>query len=234
MDARATCISVVVPVFNEAGNIRPLADEIRDAVEGRMDYELVFVDDGSIDGTAEEIEAVMRDNANVLLQRHERNRGQSAAVRTGVKAAGANTIVVLDGDGQNDPGDIPMLVDQLCKEPTLSLVIGERRGRRDSWLRRLSSRIANGVRSRLLGDGISDTGCGIKAFYRDEFLDLPSFDHMHRFIPALVKINGGNVLSVPVSHRPRLEGQSKYGVNNRLWVGIVDMLGVKWLQKRRM
>lgn len=234
MDSLATKISVVVPVFNEAGNIRPLADEVRDAVTGLMDYELVFVDDGSTDGTVEEIEAVTRNDPQVMMQRHEKNRGQSAAVRTGVKAASSNVIVVLDGDGQNDPGDIPRLVEKLAMEPALSLVIGERQKRKDNWLRRLSSRVANGVRSRLLGDGISDTGCGLKAFYRDQFLDLPAFNHMHRFMPALVKIHGGTVRSVPVNHRPRLEGQSKYGLNNRLWVGIVDLLGVKWLQKRRI
>lgn len=234
MKSEATKISVVIPVFNEAGNIRPLADEVRDALAERGDYELVFVDDGSSDGTASEIEEVMRDDPHVTMQRHEKNRGQSAAVRTGVKAANANVVVVLDGDGQNDPGDIPQLVEQLANEPTLSLVIGERQKRKDTWLRRFSSRVANGVRSRILGDGISDTGCGLKAFYRDEFLDLPAFNHMHRFMPALMKINGGSVRSVPVNHRPRQEGQSKYGVNNRLWVGIVDMLGVMWLQKRRM
>lgn len=234
MESETAGISVVIPVLNETGNVRPLADEVRNALAERLDYELVFVDDGSTDGTAEEIEAVMRDDARVKLQRHESNRGQSAAVRTGVKAASSNVIAVLDGDGQNDPGDIPRLVEELIGSPALSLVIGERRKRRDSWLKRVSSRVANGVRSRLLGDGVPDTGCGIKAFYRDQFLDLPAFDHMHRFMPALMQINGGGVRSLPVNHRPRVEGKSKYGVSNRLWVGIIDMLGVKWLQKRRM
>lgn len=234
MGCEATKISIVVPVLNEAGNIRPLADEVQDTLAERGEYELLFVDDGSSDGTAREIEEVMRDDPHVKMQRHENSRGQSAAVRTGVKAANSNMIVVIDGDGQNDPGDIPRLVEQLATERTLRLIIGERQKRKDTWLRRVSSRVANGVRSRILGDGISDTGCGIKAFYRDDFLDLPAFNHMHRFIPALMKMNGGGIRSVPVNHRPRQHGQSKYGVNNRLWVGIIDLLGVLWLQKRRM
>lgn len=234
MEQHRTMISVVVPVVNEAGNILPLADEVRSALAGQLGYEIVFVDDGSSDSTVNEIELVMRNDPCVTVMRHRVNRGQSAAVRTGVKAARSDVIVVLDGDGQNDPGDIPRLVGQLGANPTVSLVIGERRKRRDTWLRRVSSRIANGVRGRILHDGVSDTGCGIKAFYRDQFLELPAFDHMHRFMPALVQRNGGTVCSVPVNHRPRREGRSKYGVNNRLWAGIVDMLGVMWLQKRRI
>lgn len=234
MESQKTQISIVVPVLDESGNVRPLANEVHEALAGRLDYEIVFVDDGSSDGTVHEIREVARDDPRVRLQRHDRNRGQSAAVRTGVKAARSNVVVVLDGDGQNDPRDIPRLVGQLGMVPRLSLVIGERRRRRDTWLRRMSSRVANGVRGRMLHDGVGDTGCGIKAFYRDQFLDLPAFDHMHRFMPALVQRNGGRVCSVPVNHRPRREGASKYGINNRLWVGIVDLLGVMWLQKRRI
>lgn len=231
---RVAAVSVVVPVFNEAGNIQPLAAEMREALQGRFRYELVFVDDGSTDGTPDEIERAIAADPAIRMCRHDRNRGQSAAVRSGVRAARYEVVAVLDGDGQNDPRDIPKLYGQLAMVPGLSLVIGERRKRRDNWLRRVSSRVANRIRSSLLGDGISDTGCGLKVFYRDQFLDLPAFDHMHRFLPALVQRNGGRVYAVPVNHRPRLCGKSKYGVNNRLWVGITDLLGVMWLQKRRI
>ena len=227
-------VSVVVPVYNERGNIKPLADEVAETLTGRISYELIFVDDCSTDETLAEIDDVIVANPLVSGRRHEKNRGQSAAVRTGVIAARAKAVAVLDGDCQNDPKDLPKLIGQLAAVPGLSLVIGERRKRQDSQLRRISSRIANSVRSRLLGDGVSDTGCGIKVFYRDEYLNLPAFDHMHRFLPALMQRNGGKVCSVSVNHRPRLHGTSKYGVSNRLWVGITDMLGVIWLQKRRL
>lgn len=234
MPDRKPGISVVVPVYNESGNIRPLAEEVARALAGHITFELIFVDDCSEDATLAEIDSAMADNPRVAVQRHQRNRGQSAGVRTGVLAARAPIIATLDGDGQNDPGDIPALYERLIAEPGLSMVIGERRQRQDSWLRKLSSSVANSVRSTLLRDETRDTGCGIKVFRRDEFLNLPAFDHMHRFMPALMQRNGGRVCAVPVHHRPRLHGESKYGVNNRLWVGIVDMLGVFWLQKRRI
>lgn len=228
-------ISVVVPVCNEAGNIGPLADEVFDALAGRIHYELIFVDDGSVDGTPDEVERVIKQNpASVLLFKHGRNRGQSAAVRTGVKIARAHVVAVLDGDGQNDPADILKLYGELMADRRVTMVIGERRSRTDGWVRRMSSRVANGVRSRLLGDGISDTGCGIKVFHRRSFLELPAFDHMHRFLPALVQREGGIVIARPANHRPRRHGLSKYGVTNRLWAGVVDMLGVRWLQKRHL
>jgi len=227
-------ITVVIPVYNESGNIQPLSDEVRQALTGRMAYELIFVDDGSNDGTGDEIRAAALRDSRIVLAMHSSNRGQSAAVRTGVAHARFPIVAVLDGDGQNDPRDIPKLYGQLLAASRLQLVIGKRVSRRDSRLRLWSSRIANAVRARLLGDGISDTGCGIKVFYRDAFLALPAFDHMHRFLPALVLRDGGMVYAVPVNHRPRRHGQSKYGVRNRLWVGITDMLGVMWLQKRRL
>lgn len=227
-------ISVVVPVYDEGANIRPLATEIRATLAERVDYELIYVDDGSIDDTADEVERLTNQDPTVFLCRHDRNRGQSAAVRTGVKAAKSEIVVVLDGDGQNDPADIPALLDSLLRDSAVSLVIGERQKRRDNWLRRASSRVANGVRSWLLKDGINDTGCGIKVFRRQDFLDLPAFDHMHRFLPALFQRNGGKVMAVPVNHRARLTGYSKYGVSNRLWVGIADLIGVMWLQNRRI
>jgi len=234
MESNPISLSVVVPVFNEAGNIRPLASEIEEALAGSLRYELIFVNDGSTDRTADEIRGLMADDPRVRIKSHEENRGQSAGVRTGVKAARSDTVAVLDGDGQNDPGDIPKMLEELVRDNALGMVIGQRVKRSDNWLRILSSRVANGVRSRLLGDGVSDTGCGIKVFYRDDFLGLPSFDHMHRFLPALMQSSGRDVASVPVHHRARREGYSKYGVNNRLWVGIVDLLGVMWLKRRRI
>ena len=234
MNGKTPSVSVVVPVYNEAGNVEPLAREVFKALDGRMNFELVFVDDGSTDGTREVLEALRASNEAVVVCLHSANCGQSAAVRTGVKAARHRVVAVLDGDGQNDPQDIPRLIGRLAASRSIRLVIGERRKRRDRVLRRVSSRVANAVRSRLLGDGISDTGCGIKVFYRDEYLDLPAFDHMHRFLPALVQRNGGEVHAVPVNHRPRRSGESKYGVGNRLWVGITDMIGVMWLQRRRI
>jgi len=234
MEKQPTSLSVVVPVYNEAGNIAPLAAEVAEALAGQHEYELIFVDDGSKDDTADQVRALMARDPHVRVETHAVNRGQSAGVRTGVLAARSPIIAVLDGDGQNDPHDFPMLLEKLASNPQLGLVIGQRTKRKDSWLRILSSRVANSVRSSLLGDGVSDTGCGIKVFYRDQFLDLPAFNHMHRFLPALIRSGGREVASVPVNHRPRNEGLSKYGVNNRLWVGIVDLLGVMWLQRRRI
>lgn len=228
-------LSVVVPVFNEADNIRPLLEEIRTALEGHLDYEVIYVDDGSRDETL----AVLRDckyefpRLRVLV--HAAGCGQSAAIRSGVKAARAPWIATLDGDGQNDPADIPNLWARLradSGDPPLWLIAGWRRRRRDTAVKRLASRVANGVRRRLLGDDTPDTGCGLKLFRRDVFLELPWFDHMHRFLPALVQRAGGRVVSVTVHHRPRARGQSKYGVFDRLWVGIVDLFGVSWLQRR--
>ncbi len=227
-------LSVVVPVFNETGNILPLADEIRSTLDRRLRYELIFVDDGSVDATSGEIaEAVLRDT-RVRSLHHSANLGQSAAVRSGVAAAEAKVVAVLDGDGQNDPRDLPRLYGQLRAVSKLGMVIGERRHCRDHWPRRVSSRLASRIRCRLLGDGIRDTGCGIKVFYRDAYLSLPAFDHMHRYLPALMQRSGTKVYAVPVNHRPRQYGRSKYGFSNRLWAGIADVLGVMWLQKRRL
>lgn len=232
-------VSVVVPVFNEAGNVAPLAGEIVAAMAGREDYEIVFVDDGSTDGTPAALAEMTQKFARFRALVHDRNAGQSAAIRSGVMGARGAWIVTLDGDGQNDPADIPLLFGA-AEEPgapkNLAMVAGVRAKRRDNWLRRASSRIANTVRARLLGDRTPDTGCGLKLFRRDAFLDLPSFDHMHRFLPALMLRDGGGVVHVEVRHRPRLSGQSKYGlgINSRLWVGIVDLVGVRWLQRRAL
>ena len=227
-------LSVVIPVRNEAPNIEPLVTEIRAALDGRLDYEIVYVDDGSSDGTAAAIRALAHNFPRLRLVRHAKSCGQSTAVRTGVKAARSPWIATLDGDGQNDPADIPRLWEIARAAPATPplLVAGHRQKRRDTLTKRLSSRLANGVRRRLLGDGTPDTGCGLKLFRRDLFLDLPYFDHMHRFLPALVQRAGGRTVSVPVNHRPRQRGTSNYGVFDRLWVGISDLFGVMWLQRR--
>src|SRR5215472_13239188 len=227
-------LSVVIPVQNEADNIAPLVDEIGAALEGLVEYEILYVDDGSNDATASEILRLASTMPRVRLLRHTRNCGQSAAIRTGVRAACAAWVVTLDGDGQNDPADIPILW-HLSREASANpprLITGYREQRQDSWSKRWASRIANAIRRRLLGDHTPDAGCGLKLFPRGLFLDLPNFDHMHRFLPALVLREGGAVQSVPVNHRPRCRGISKYGVFDRLGVGIIDLLGVMWLQRR--
>jgi dolichol-phosphate mannosyltransferase len=229
-------VSVVVPVCNEEENIEPLALEVRDALRGRYTFELIFVDDGSTDGTAAEALRVRGESVPELrLLRHEHRSGQSTAVATGVQAARYDWIATLDGDGQNDPADIPRLLDFLTTAggQGLKLVMGNRSVRHDDWLRRLSSRVANGVRGRLLRDGTPDTGCGIKVFDRATFLELPRFDHMHRFMPALFQRAGARVASVPVAHRARTRGTSKYGLFDRLWVGITDLFGMMWLIRRQ-
>jgi dolichol-phosphate mannosyltransferase len=228
--------SVVVPVHNESANVPPLLAEIEAALNG-TDFEAVFVDDRSSDDTLPVLRDLARSRPWLRVLSHRRNCGQSAALLSGVRAAAGPLVATLDGDGQNDPADIPALAarwqalhDAAPDRPVL--IAGWRSKRQDTTLRRWSSRVANGVRARLLGDATPDTGCGLKVFARNDFLALPWFDHMHRFLPALVRRAGGQVESVPVAHRPRLKGQSHYGVHNRLWVGLVDLLGVMWLQRR--
>ena len=228
-------VSVVIPVCNEQDNVLPLAREIHAALEDRYGYDTILVDDGSTDGTGDAVRAARADGMpEIRLIRHAVRSGQSAAVATGVREARAPWIATLDGDGQNDPADIPSLLDAMrqAASPRLKLVMGNRTTRRDSWLRRLSSRVANGVRGGLLRDGTPDTGCGIKVFDRAVFLDMPRFNHMHRFMPALYQREGYEVISVPVNHRERTRGKSKYGLHNRLWVGIVDLFGMMWLIRR--
>jgi dolichol-phosphate mannosyltransferase len=221
-------LSVVVPVCNEEDNIAPLIKEINAAFKD-LAIEILYVDDGSTDGTVDAIRRVREEGIAVRLLRHSVRRGQSAAVHSGIRHAQAEWVATLDGDGQNDPADLPRLY--ALREQAM-LVIGNRVQRRDTWLRHWQSRIANGVRGRMLGDGTPDTGCGIKVMHRDTFLQLPYFDHMHRFLPALFQRAGEPVLSVPVAHRPRERGTSKYGLFDRLWVGIVDIFGVMWLRRR--
>jgi dolichol-phosphate mannosyltransferase len=229
-------LSVVIPVCNEADNVLPLAREIAAALRPRMTIEILFVDDGSDDGTLAAMRAARDEIPEIRLLRHSRRSGQSAAVHTGVRRARGTWIATLDGDGQNDPADFPAMLDALdqaqAADSAVRLVMGNRVTRRDTWLRRMSSRVANGVRGWLLDDGTPDTGCGIKLMHRETFLELPFFDHMHRFLPALYQRQGARVISVPVNHRPRTRGTSKYGLHNRLWVGIVDMFGVMWLRSR--
>ncbi|HEV8609723.1 MAG TPA: glycosyltransferase family 2 protein [Thermoanaerobaculia bacterium] len=227
-------ISVVVPARDEAENVAPLLEDVRAALEGRVDYEVVFVDDGSVDGTPIRLRELSRAFPRLRWVSHRSSCGQSAAIWTGVRLSRAPWIVTLDGDGQNDPADIPSLLEvRADRGANVNLLVNGRRQRRqDTWVKRTSSRIANGVRRRVLGDDTSDTGCGLKLFPREAFLALPFFDHMHRFLPALMRRGGSEIVSVPVRHRERRHGRSHYGVHNRLWAGIVDMLGVLWLQRR--
>lgn len=225
-------LAVVVPVKDEADNIMPLVTEIDAALAGRIAHEIVYVDDGSGDATPERLAEARRRFAQLRVIRHSESCGQSAAVATGVRAARAPWIATLDGDGQNDPADIPALMERARAAGAPVLVAGQRIKRRDSGLKRFSSRLANGVRNALLKDGVPDTGCGLKVFRRDDFLALPYFDHIHRFLPALMIRLGRGVVLVPVNHRPRTRGTSKYGVLNRVFVGITDILGVRWLQRR--
>jgi dolichol-phosphate mannosyltransferase len=232
----ALALSVVIPAHNERDNIVALLEEIDAALSGRIEYEVVVVDDCSSDDSIVHLRTLMADRPRLRGWHHRTNGGQSTALLTGVRMARAPLVATLDGDGQNDPADIVVLLQQWDRERSSEggplLLAGWRATRRDTWLRRLSSSVANGLRSRLLGDGTPDTGCGLKLFERETFLALPYFDHMHRFLPALVRRQGGRVVSVPVNHRPRTRGQSHYGVWNRLGVGIVDLVGVLWLSRR--
>jgi len=225
-------ISIVVPVYDEEGAAPGLAREIAAAFAGRA-YELIFVDDASRDGVFAALQALAAEIPALRLVRHARNAGQSRAIRTGVAAARAQIVVTLDGDGQNDPADAPRLADLLAAgPPSLGLVGGLRVRRRDSAARRAASRIANGVRRRLLDDAAADTGCGLKAFRREAFLKLPYFDHMHRFLPALMLREGYEVRFEPVGHRPRRAGRSKYTNLGRLRASLLDLVGVVWLNRR--
>jgi dolichol-phosphate mannosyltransferase len=227
-------LSVVIPVRNEAQNIAPLVAEIHAALDPLVRFEIIYVDDGSTDDTAQGVRALQAADPALRLIRHRESCGQSTAVLTGVRAARGVWIATLDGDGQNDPADLPALWQRAAAEPAgrRMLFAGWRAKRQDSAVKRLSSRIANRVRARLLGDATPDTGCGLKLFERATFLELPYFDHMHRFLPALVLRAGGEVVSITVNHRPRERGISNYGTFDRLWVGISDIVGVMWLQRR--
>ena len=230
-------ISVVVPVKDEADNVGPLAREIAAALkhfpaELGPSHEIIFIDDGSTDGTTKALTDLKREIPELRVLRHPRNLGQSRGIRSGVIAAKGDIIVTLDGDGQNDPADIPKLLEIIRANPKLGLVSGVRVKRQDSASRKLASRIGNGLRQRLLKDGAVDTGCSLKAFRRDAFLELPYFDHIHRYLIALIRRDGWEVAFVPVGHRARRSGQSKYTNLGRLMVSVHDLLGVRWLQRR--
>jgi dolichol-phosphate mannosyltransferase len=228
----AVDVSVVVPVKDEAGNVGPLAREIAAALKDEPGHEILFVDDGSSDATAATLTALKNEIPALRVLRHSRNLGQSRGIRTGVKAARGGIIVTLDGDGQNDPADMPKLLAILRAESDVGLVSGVRVKRKDTASRRWASKLGNAARNRLLHDGATDTGCGLKAFRRDAFLELPYFDHIHRFLIALVLRDGWQIRYVPVNHRPRLTGASKYTNFSRLLVSVTDLLGVRWLQRR--
>ena len=226
-------LSVVVPVHNEEANIAPLIGEIVAALRGLIDFEIVYVDDVSRDGSARMLIEQKRSIPELRVIRHRAQSGQSTAIRNGVKAARGLWIATLDGDGQNDPADIPkLLAARKDADADIKLFAGWRVTRRDNFGKRISSKVANAIRSAILKDATPDTGCGIKLFEREAFLDLPYFDHMHRYLPALMQRAGWRSVSVPVNHRHRTAGISKYNNFNRALVGISDLRGVGWLIRR--
>lgn len=234
MNANDPAVAVVVPVRNEAGNIAALVAEIAKALDGQWRFEVIYVNDGSSDGSEAELKRLMAQYSWLRRVRHKRSCGQSAAERSGVTAARAPLVVTLDGDGQNDPAFIPAMLRALeAGAPRIGLIAGQRVGRKASLFKQLQSRIANAVRSAVLRDGTRDTGCGLKAFPREVFLSLPYFDGLHRFLPALVKREGYAIGYVDVVDRPRGAGVSNYGLFDRLWVGILDLAGVWWLIRRK-
>jgi glycosyltransferase involved in cell wall biosynthesis len=234
MNTNDPAVSVVVPVRNEAGNIALLVAEIAKALQGHWTFEIVYVNDGSTDGTDAELKRLMALHPFLRRVRHKQSCGQSSAVRSGTMLARAPLVVTLDGDGQNDPAFIPAMLKALeTGAPRVGLIAGQRVGRKASGFKKLQSRIANGVRSFVLRDGTRDAGCGLKAFRRDVFLNLPYFDGLHRFLPALVRRDGYEIGYVDVVDRPRASGVSNYGLWDRLWVGILDLAGVWWLIRRK-
>lgn len=226
--------SIIIPMYNEAGNVSPLIEEIDLALSSlNHPYEIIVIDDCSTDSTYQELQN--QHSPNLRTIRHKTNYGQSAALVTGARHAQYPWLITLDGDGQNDPADIPKIISVLNAQPkndTGYLIAGNRAKRQDSFLRKCSSRIANSIRQSLLQDECLDTGCSLKCFPRDAFLQVPHFKHLHRYLPALFKRQGVTIVNVKVNHRPRVRGVSKYGVGNRLWVGIMDILGMRWLMRR--
>ena len=226
-------LTVVVPVFNEEGNVRALLDEIVAALRGNVAFEAIFVDDASRDGTLAALQAARDGIPELRILAHDAQAGQSRAIRDGVRAARAPWVATLDGDGQNDPADLPKLVAARdAGDPQVKLYAGWRVDRKDTGSKRWASRWANAIRARLLGDDTPDTGCGTKLFERAAFLDLPYFDHMHRYLPALMQRAGWRTVSVPVNHRARGSGASKYTNLGRALVGVRDLMGVAWLIRR--
>lgn len=227
-------VTIIIPVRNEAGNVAPLIGEIEQALAGQGSFEIIYVNDGSTDATPDELKKLMASRPHLRMVTHTQSCGQSAAVRTGVRAARAEIVITMDGDGQNDPAFIPAFLRALeAAGEACGLVQGQRIGRKDTGFKKFQSRVANGVRSRVLQDGTRDTGCGYKCFRKEAWLALPYFDALHRFTPALMRREGHGIAYVDVIDRPRLTGVSNYGFFDRLWVGIVDLMGVRWLIKRR-
>ncbi|MGD9158370.1 MAG: glycosyltransferase family 2 protein [Desulfobacteraceae bacterium] len=228
-------ISIVIPVHNEADNIGKLISELKSSLLPSKDlsYQIVIVDDASNDNTVIVLSEIKKQIPNLKIVRHKEKYGQSGAIVTGVEHAEGELIITMDGDGQNDPADIPKLISPLLFDGgKRCMVIGYRKNRKDSLWRIISSRVANAVRTFLLKDNTRDTGCGLKAFYRSSFIILPFFNHMHRFLPALFRMYGGEVISVEVNHRARIQGRSNYGTLDRLWAGLIDLMGVYWLCMR--
>jgi len=227
-------VSIVVPVRNEAGNIAPLLAEISAALDGRWVHEIIYINDGSTDATAQRLGEEMRRRPNLRVFRHEKSSGQSAAVRSGVRAARGAIVATLDGDGQNNPAFLPDLIAAIEKGAgQVGLAAGQRVGRKDTGFKKFQSRLANRVRNAVLHDGTRDTGCGLKAFRRDVFLMMPYFEGLHRFLPALMRREGYDIAYVDVIDRPRHSGVSNYGFFDRLWIGIMDLAGVWWLIRRK-
>jgi dolichol-phosphate mannosyltransferase len=233
-DTAAVAVSIVVPVRNEAENIAPVIGEIAAALDGRWNYEIIYVDDGSTDATPERLASAKKSRPNLRQVRHAASTGQSAAVRSGVRFAQGAIVATLDGDGQNNAAFLPALISAIEQggERT-GLAAGQRVGRKDTGFKKIQSRIANSVRNSILHDGTRDTGCGLKAFRREVFLALPYFDGLHRFLPALVRREGYDIVYVDVIDRPRHSGVSNYGFFDRLWIGIMDLAGVWWLIRRK-
>lgn len=233
-DTDAVAVSIVVPVRNEAENVAPLVAEIVSALDGRWAYEIIYVNDGSTDATAGRLADLMKQHAQLRQIRHANSSGQSAAVRSGVRAARGAIVATLDGDGQNNPVFLPELIAAVENgSGRVGLAAGQRVGRKDTGFKKLQSRVANGVRNAILRDGTRDTGCGLKAFPREVFLSMPYFDGLHRFLPALVRREGFEIAYVDVVDRPRRSGVSNYGFFDRLWIGIMDLAGVWWLIRRK-
>lgn len=227
-------ISAVVPMLNEAENVASLVAEIQEAAKLCPIAEIILVDDGSTDNTAAVIKALRQQDGRIRLIRHDVRSGQSAALRSGVRAATSHLIVTMDGDGQNNPADIPALYQKWITNPDapMLMVAGQRAKRQDSLLKKFTSRTGNTIRRALLRDGVRDTGCSLKLYRRDDYLALPYFNHMHRFMAALYMREYGTIMLVDVGHRHRERGVSKYGFWDRLWAGIFDLIGVMWLQTR--